>query len=143
MLKNGELKILGKIEELIASAGEGSYISMTFAGVPDICRRNIENDWGDSPVRDMEEEQKRNHQKEAEMFVRIEELEQQAEDAQKAYKDALDENESLRNIVTELKQNAFDAGKMYCGLAEEVNTKDAEIIRLKAEIYDLQKKCVE
>lgn len=52
MTKSEELKLLGKIVELIDGAGADSYIGMTFAGVPDVCRRNIENDFGDMPVFD-------------------------------------------------------------------------------------------
>lgn len=55
MTKAEELKTLEKIEKLIQSAGADSYIGMTFAGIVDICRSNIENDFGDAPVRDLEE----------------------------------------------------------------------------------------
>lgn len=54
MTKAQELKTLDQIEKLIQSAGSDSYIGMTFAGIVGICRSNIENDFGDAPVSDLE-----------------------------------------------------------------------------------------
>lgn len=59
MTKAEELKILDKIESLIKSAGEDSYIGPTFAGIVEICRSNIENDFGDHPLEDLEEARKK------------------------------------------------------------------------------------
>ena len=59
MTKAEELKILDKIESLIKSAGEDSYIGPTFAGIVDICRSNIENDFGDHPLEDLEAARKK------------------------------------------------------------------------------------
>ena len=59
MTKAEKLKILEKIEKLIQSAGDDSYIAMTFAGIVDICRDNITNDFGDSPVQDLAEERQK------------------------------------------------------------------------------------
>lgn len=53
MTKAEELKVLEKIDALIKSAGDDSYIAMTFKGVVDIARSNIENDFGDAPVDDL------------------------------------------------------------------------------------------
>lgn len=53
MTKAEELKVLEKIDALIKSAGEDSYIAMTFAGIVDVARTNIENDWGEAPVEDL------------------------------------------------------------------------------------------
>lgn len=58
MTKAEERKILDKIENLIQSAGKDSYIALTFAGIVDICRDNIENDFGNSPVLDLAESRK-------------------------------------------------------------------------------------
>jgi hypothetical protein len=55
LTKAEEMKVLDKIEALIKSAGEGSYIDTTFAGIVDVCRKNIQYDFGDSPVLDLEE----------------------------------------------------------------------------------------
>ena len=53
MTKAEELKILDKIETLVKSAGADSYIAGTFAGIVEICRDNIENDFGNHPVEDL------------------------------------------------------------------------------------------
>ena len=58
MTKAEELKLLAQIETLIKKAGDDSYIAMTFEGIVNICKSNIENDFGDAPVRDLEEARK-------------------------------------------------------------------------------------
>ena len=55
MTKAEELKVLDKIAKLIESAGDDSYIALTFKGMVDIAKSNIENDFGDSPVEDLKE----------------------------------------------------------------------------------------
>lgn len=59
MTKAEELKVLDKIEALIKSAGEDSYIGLTFSGIVELANYNIENDFGNSPVRDLEEARKK------------------------------------------------------------------------------------
>ena len=59
MTKAEERKILDKIENLIQSAGEDSYIALTFSGIVELANYNIENDFGNSPVRDLEEARKK------------------------------------------------------------------------------------
>ena len=134
MTKANEMNLLSQIEALIQSAGADSYIAMTFAGIVDVCKRNIENDFGDSPVADLESERE---QLSAEV-VRHDETKHQLADSQKMCKEALDENDRLRKLAAEWEQNAHDAGEMYCGLEEEIKTQDAEIRRLKAEIVKLR-----
>lgn len=141
MLKAEELKILEQIEKLIDHAGTDSYIRMTFAGVPEICRRNIENDFGDIPVQDWQEMR---NMLGAERTAH-DETKHQLSDAQKMCKEALEETKRLRKLVAEWEQNAHDAGGMYCGLEEmyceleeEIETQNAEIRRLKAEIVKLR-----
>lgn len=59
MTKAEERKLLDKIEALIKSAGEDSYIGGTFRGVVEICRNNIDNDFGDHPVEDLDDLRKK------------------------------------------------------------------------------------
>lgn len=59
MAKANERKLLDQIEALIKSAGDDSYIALTFAGIVDICRDNIDNDFGNAPVQDLAEARKR------------------------------------------------------------------------------------
>lgn len=134
MLKAEELKILEQIENLIDHAGADSYIRMTFAGVPEICRRNIEDDFGDIPVQDLED-----------MRIRVgvverahDETKRMLAEAQKMCKDALDESARLRKLAAEWEQNSHDAGEMYCKLEDECAEMTAEIRKLKAEIVRMR-----
>ena len=134
MTKAEELKLLDKIAGLIAESGEDSYITMTFAGIVEVCRRNIENDFGDSPVDDC-----------ANMRVALDaerrmhdETKHQLADSQKMCREALDENERLRKLTAEWEQNAHDAGDLYCALEKECAQKDLEIRNLKAEIVRMK-----
>ena len=145
MTKSEELKLLEQIEGLILSAGADSYIGDTFAGVVEICRNNIVNDFGDFPVYDLDMERKRradDNRIHGENLLKVEHERDCLADSLKA-KDA--EIEKLGHLLDSKvaecenwEQNAHDAGEMYCRLEEEIKAKDAEIIRLKAEIYDLR-----
>ena len=134
MTKAEELKLLEQIDALIKSADAGDYIPMTFAGIVEVCRRNIEDDFGDQPVRDLDL-LRLDYDAERQMH---DETKRQLADSQKMCKEALDENEKLRKLAKEWEQNAHDAGEMYCGLEEECKQKDAEIIRLRAEIVRMK-----
>jgi len=134
MTKQKELELLEKIDALIKSADAGDYIPMTFAGIVEVCRRNIEDDFGDSPVEDC-----------ANMRVALDaerrmndETKRQLADAQKMCKEAMDENERLRKLTAEWEQNAHDAGEMYCGLESECAGLSAENRKLKAEIVRMR-----
>lgn len=52
-----------------------------------------------------------------------------------------EEIEVLRRDCDNWEQNSHEAGELYCELEEECAGKDTEIMRLKAEIYDLRKEC--
>ena len=134
MTKAEELKLLDQIDALIKSADAGDYIPMTFAGIVEVCRRNIENDFGDSPVQDLAIERDRFS---AERVAHGETKHQLAE-AQKMCKEALDENERLRKLADEWENNAHDAGEMYAELEQENTVLTAEIRKLKAEIVRMR-----
>lgn len=134
MTKAEELKLLEQIEGLILTAPADSYIAMTFEGIGGVCRSNIENDFGDSPVEDCA-----NMRIALDAEIRAHDTDKrQLADLQKMCKEALDENERLRKLVAEWEQNAHDAGEMYCGLEEEIKTQNAEITRLRAEIVRMK-----
>lgn len=134
MTKAEELKLLAQIDALIKSADPCDYIPMTFAGIVEVCRRNIEDDFGNCPVEDLEvlrgrfDYEARAH----------DETKRQLADSQKMCKEALDENERLRKLSAEWEQNAHDAGDLYCELEEECRAKSQEITRLRAEIMRMK-----
>ena len=134
MTKAEELKILEAIEGLILEAGPDSYIRMTFAGVPEICRRNIEDDFGDIPVQDLDDVRKLLDAEQR----RHDETKRMLADSQKMCKEALDENEGLRKLADEWEKNAHDAGEMYTELEQENTVLTAEIRKLKAEIVRMR-----
>lgn len=134
MTKAEELKLLEKIAGLIAESGKDSYIAMTFDGIVDVCRQNIENDFGNEPVRDLDL-LRMDYDAERQMH---DQTKRQLAEAQKMCKEAMDENEHLRKLVAEWEQNAHDAGDMYCELEEECRAKSQEITRLRAEIMRMK-----
>lgn len=134
MTKAEELKILEKIDALIKNAGADSYIGETFAGVVGICRNNIEDDFANHPVHDLEMMRTR-----CDSEIRMhDETKRMLAESQKMCKEALDENERLRKLVAEWEQNAHDAGEMYCGLEAECAELSAENRKLKAEIVRMR-----
>lgn len=134
MTKAEELKLLERIDALIKSADAGDYIPTTFSGIVDVCKRNIEDDFGDSPVYDLEmmrnslDAEVRKHDETKKMLA----------DTQKALKEAQYENERMRKLVAEWEKNAHDAGDLYCELEEECRAKSQEITRLRAEIMRMK-----
>ena len=134
MTKAEELSLLGKIEELINSADAGDYIPMTFAGIVEVCRRNIEDDFGDRPVHDLDLMRER-FSAESRMH---DETKRQLAEAQKIAKDAMDQRDKLLAERDEWEKNAHDAGEMYCKLEDECAEMTAEIRKLKAEIVRMR-----
>lgn len=138
MTKAEELKLLDQIDVLIKSADAGDYIPMTFDGVVEVCKRNIENDFGNCPVKDLEELRGRfDYETRAHN-----ETKRQLSEAQKMCKEALDENERLRRLTAEkdkqiadLKQRLIDAnaegGKRLKSLEYERDTLDANLTALQ------------
>lgn len=109
MTKAEELKILSQIESLIKKAGDDTYIALTFAGIVDICRSNIENDFGDAPVRDLEEARQR-----AKMLDDIahkalaerDKLQEDFDDLAIAYREAVEASNAARPYAVEASKSA-------------------------------------
>ena len=148
MLQAEELKILEQIEKLIEHAGADSYIGLTFAGVPELCRRNIENDFGNFPVEDLRLERERNANmmkasaEHGKVLLGVEHERDCLRDQIKQ-KDAeiLKLNsllESAEKVADEWEKNAHEAGELYSELEEEISTQNKEIIRLRAEIVRMK-----
>jgi len=130
MTKVGELKLLEQIAGLIKSAGEDSYIHDTFAGIVDICRNNIVDDFGNHPVEDLEELRKRYHALELDCKGMAETL--KAKDAEiEKLGTMLDgkvaECERLRDERDVMMESAD-------GLGEIIDEMEKETIMLKAEL---------
>lgn len=141
MTKEQELKLLEQIESLILTAPADSYIAMTFAGIGELCRRNITDDFGDQPVRDWEEMR---NMLGAER-VAHEQTKQILADAQKTLNEAMNECENLKSQVRNLGQDAANLAEEKETIAECLDgmqgicdQQDAEIRKLKAEIVRMR-----
>ena len=109
MTKAQELQTLEKIAALIQSAGEDSYIGLTFAGVVDLCRRNIEDDFGNAPVRDLEEAREQAAAARQHGQALADELDRLQEDfrtLEAAYRDAVNASEAARPFAIEAMREA-------------------------------------
>ena len=130
MTKAEELKILEQIEGLIAKAGADSYIALTFKGVGEVCRNNIRDDFGDSPVMDLEEMR---NMRDAEIRMQ-DETKQMLAESHKMCKEALDENERLRKQVAELMDERDVMIESSDGLGEIIDEQEKKIRMYEAEI---------
>lgn len=147
MTKAEELKTLEKIEKLIQSAGDDSYITMTFAGIVDICRSNITNDFGDAPVKDLEEARHR-----AEMLDDIahkalgerDKLQEDFDDLAVAYREAVEAANAAHPYAREASKAARrdmdtltdDADNVTVGNAFRTVKKADRAVRMTATVLD-------
>ena len=141
MTKAEQRKILEQIDALIKSADADSYIADTFAGIVNICRSNIDNDFADYPVQDLEFERERFSAE----VRRHDETKRQLADVQNLCAKVIEERDTLLVKLKETKkerdsweQNAHDAGDLYCELEEECRAKSQEITKLRAEIVRMK-----
>lgn len=134
MTKAEELKLLEKIDALIKSADPGDYIPMTFAGIVEVCRRNIEDDFGNIPVQDAEDARNLLHAEER----RHDETKRQLAEAQKMCKAAMDENDRFRKMIDELKEQRDCMAECVDGTNAIIDQAEAEIRKLKAEIVRMR-----
>ena len=130
MTKAEELKLLAQIDALIKSADPCDYIPMTFAGIVETCKRNIENDFGNIPVQDAEDARNLLHAEER----RHDETKRQLAEAQKMCKAAMDENDRFRKMIDELKEQRDCMAECVDGNNAIIDQAEAEIRKLKAEI---------
>ena len=147
MTKAAETKILDQIEKLIKSAGDDSYIAMTFAGIVVICRDNIENDFGNAPVRDLEEARKKEADvvKAAMSFAEErDKLKEDFDELAAAYRDAVGvcrvasfyihkEKNRLLNVIDELPDDADDG---QIGAAVRAQKQAKEALRRCSDVLD-------
>jgi len=146
MTKSEERKILAQIVALIAESGEESYIQRTFAGICDICEQNIEDDFWISPVAELNAERDRNLKKDAEIGEKIRKLEFEnhiMEEDTMRKTEIINQYKKIVNDqsckITEIMEERDAMSDSVNGLQEILEKQDAEIVRLKAEIYDLRR----
>ena len=148
MTKAEELNILTGINELIIRAGMDSYIGMTFAGIVDVCRKNIENDFGDSPVKDLDDmreayfAESRMHDETKRMLAEAQKMCKEALDMVDAQKAEIKELTEERDVVTECLDDSHELLSEQDGIIHKLK---ADVMRMRmermtdaeiAELYD-------
>lgn len=140
MTKEQEREALKKIEKIIKEAGPDSYIGMTFAGIVEQAADNITNDFGcnykeayetatdritilNDAIRKLEDE--RNDLKE--QMKTVTGALEAAQDKIKEYQHRIDDVRTEKNETTSKLMHAMEANE----------AQKAEIITLKAKLYDL------
>ena len=145
-----EKKALEQIKEIIAGLGENSYIATAMDGMIDDAEDNIENDWAMSWKDRAVTASKRYEKAEAELVKVSKEkagVQKLYEGAEQAIKAETNRANQLANRITQLNEEMAEAVRMYSEketreyeLNQQLSEKDAEIIKLKAKLYDLMVK---
>lgn len=132
MTKQQEREALERIKNILADAGADSYIGMAFVGCVEDAESNIENDWALSMASRWQSAESKVEALKAEVDgLRAErealraELDKYSVDVEKLKKsaEALNSQRSEEHAALERAQSRADAA-------------EAEIIRLKAKLYD-------
>ena len=130
MTKAEQRKILEQIDALIKSADADSYIADTFAGIVNICRSNIDNDFADYPVQDLEFERERFSAE----VRRHDETKRMLAEAQNMCAKVMDERDELRVKLKEAEEQRDCMAECVDGNNAIIDQAEAEIRKLKAEI---------
>ena len=130
MTKAEELKLLERIEELLRTADPHGYIPMTFAGIVEVCRNNIVNDFGVTPVQDME-----TYKEALDIEVRKhDETKRMLAESQNALKEARRDMDGMRRQIDELTEERDAVAECLDGNNSIMEEMEAEILKLKADI---------
>lgn len=141
MTKAEESAIVDQIESLINQTEANSYVRFAFAGCLRMARENIEFDFANSypDMIEFKDKQISECRRDAEgMQKRITELDGKLKKMAESYEDMCKIAENNGKDSEEWEKQAHDVSTMYCKLEKECADKDAEILCLKAEIYDLR-----
>lgn len=148
--KEQEKKALEQIRKIIAGLGKDSYIATAMDGMIDDAEDNIENDWAMSWKDRAVTASKRYEKAETELVKVSKEkaaVQKLYEEAEQAIKAETNRANQLANRITQLNEEMAEAVRMYSEketreyeLNQQLSEKDAEIMKLKAKLYDLMVK---
>ena len=138
--KDQERKALEQIRKIVAGLGEGSYIATAFEGCFEIAEENIENDFACSM-----EQRAESAEKDAKKIgdalraanKQIEDLEATNEILGEKIMQHDKNYEELRQKKEEYKQSALEHWNKYREAQNWLIVAEAEIVKLKAKLYDL------
>ena len=139
--KDQERKALGKIRQIIDEiGGEDSYIGMALDGSLELAAENIENDFGDSWMLRWSAAIKENETARKE----LKEAKEETEAIAKELETMTASREHWKNVSDQWKESADkNYNKMIEAITESdtanqtIKAQEAEIITLKAKLYDL------
>ena len=133
MMKEDERKALKKIRELMGSLGSDSYVATAFEGCADIAESNIDNDFMCS----MKQRAESAEEESRKAFLLISDQQKEINKLKADLETANNELERLCNVNSELQR---DLRKFSKTAEAQLKEKDAEIIRLKARLFDYMTK---
>ena len=133
MMKEDERKALKKIRELMGSLGSDSYVATAFEGCADIAESNIDNDFMCS----MKQRAESAEEESRKAFLLISDQQKEINKLKADLETANNELERLCNVNSELQR---DTRKFSKTAEAQLKEKDAEIIRLKARLFDYMTK---
>lgn len=149
--KEQERKALDKICKIIAELGDDSYVATAFEGCFEVAEQNIDNDWAYSFKQQVESKDNEIYKLRLEncnlrldLKAEKEYHELALQNLQTASSNCADFKDTIQDLKAEI--NRLNAELSNVSLIEEtnrayykdlLNTKDDEIIRLKAKLYDL------
>lgn len=141
--KEQERNALSQINAIIASLGQGSYLSFAFEGCTEIAESNIDNDFADSPLARLE-------------IARTETMEalERCEGWKRRYHHTLNKWEKcdaelrlVKNMYADLEgslqyriDHNTETQKVLDDTRQELDEAKQEIIRLKAMLFDFMEK---
>lgn len=145
--KEQERKALEQIRKIVESLGENSYIGMAFEGCFEIAEENIDNDWGCS-MKDRAEAAEKNIELARKKYEEVKARLDQAEEWNEGWHRKCDDMQETINKMQEQidqKDAELHEEKVARGMTEidriktddEIKNLKAEIVKLKAKLYDL------
>lgn len=151
--KDAEREQLRKIVALIEETEIGSYIRMSFSGIPEMCEQNITEDSANNmpdavAFREKQIAELQNQRNEAvnnalEKLHRLEHENSALEDNLRKTADQLDQYKQIVHNQSEkigqLSEELCEASDTLAIRTKLLDEKDEEIMRLKAELYDYMK----
>lgn len=152
--KEQERKALAQIRKIVEGLGENSYLSFAFEGCFEKAEENIENDFACSYKQELNgaldlctkrlEEIYSLKEKIAKLTdeknQEIKNRQSYAAEDQKQANRAATLEEKLEELAKIYDHDTYDSNKKEELLQKQVEAKDAEIIRLKARLFDLMDK---
>ena len=138
--KDQEREALAKIRKIVESLGAGSYLEMTFSGVFEQAEENINNDFGNNYKELYEAADARHYEAMQEIRDQRSEIQRINEEKERyinACREHQAETEAADARLADERQKHAETFKKLQTAEEENKALKAEIITLKAKLYDL------